>query len=137
MPFMLNGIGTTYYGKRAFGQDGSYITTEFFVIGYFPIFPLRSRRVLETGEDSYFVVGGSTGYLAAPTMRIDAKQAFSVLGFVYGFFALWLSITFWPDPHAMILIYGPLLFGYICLPHILRRRSRLKLPPGEVLVREQ
>ena len=41
-----NGCGTTYYGRRDKAADGSYVTTEFFCIFYFPLLPLRSWRVL-------------------------------------------------------------------------------------------
>ena len=46
MPFSLNGIGTTYYGQRDLLEDGSYITTEWFIFIYIPVVPLASFRVL-------------------------------------------------------------------------------------------
>jgi hypothetical protein len=45
MPFSFNGIGTKYYGSRDFSEDGSYITTEWFIILFVPVVPLRSFRV--------------------------------------------------------------------------------------------
>ncbi|WP_008308223.1 hypothetical protein [Leptolyngbya sp. PCC 6406] len=45
MPFNVNGIGTTYYGRRDFRPDGSYITTEWFIFLMVPIAPLRTFRV--------------------------------------------------------------------------------------------
>ncbi|MGB3691413.1 MAG: hypothetical protein WBG70_07370 [Spirulinaceae cyanobacterium] len=45
MPFSINGIGTNFYGKREFNQDGSYVTTEWIIFIFFPIVPLRSFRV--------------------------------------------------------------------------------------------
>ena len=36
MTFLLNGFGTTFYGKRAFESDGSYVTTKWIAIAYFP-----------------------------------------------------------------------------------------------------
>ncbi|PPT08370.1 hypothetical protein CKA32_005054 [Geitlerinema sp. FC II] len=45
MPFSINGIGTTYYGRRYFLPDDSYVTTEWVIFLYFPIVPLRSLRL--------------------------------------------------------------------------------------------
>ena len=53
--FSANGVGWTYYGRRDFGPDGSFITTEWFIVFHFPIFPLRSYRAISHGRES--VVG--------------------------------------------------------------------------------
>ncbi|NJN24023.1 MAG: hypothetical protein HC810_06015 [Acaryochloridaceae cyanobacterium RL_2_7] len=45
MPFNVNGIGTTYYGRRDFRPDGSYVTTEWVIFLMLPIAPLRTFRV--------------------------------------------------------------------------------------------
>jgi hypothetical protein len=50
MPYTFNRIGTKYYGKRDLGEDGSFVTTEWFVIIDIPIIPLGSFRVLPTGR---------------------------------------------------------------------------------------
>ncbi len=57
MPYTFNRIGTKYYGKRDFGEDGSFVTTEWFVIIDIPIIPLGSFRVLPTGRtmDLFFI----------------------------------------------------------------------------------
>lgn len=52
MPRTFNGIGTTYYGRRNVDKNGSYITTEFYVVFYFPIFPHGSYRILHRGVGS-------------------------------------------------------------------------------------
>jgi hypothetical protein len=52
------GVGTSYYGKKAYNpQDKSYITTEWFVLLLFPIFPIKSLRVIKMGktESNYIV----------------------------------------------------------------------------------
>jgi hypothetical protein len=46
MPQSVNGIGTTYYGKRDFEENGSYITTEWVIFLYLPIVPVASFRVV-------------------------------------------------------------------------------------------
>jgi hypothetical protein len=43
----INGIGTTYYGKRSIQEDGSYIATKWFILLMFPIVPLGSYRLRE------------------------------------------------------------------------------------------
>ena len=62
MPSTFMGIGTTYCGKREKEPDGSYITTEWVSILYFPLFPLGSYRVRPTGEtdSTYLIVYAST-----------------------------------------------------------------------------
>jgi hypothetical protein len=63
MPFTVNGIGTTYYGRRDIGPDGSYVTTEWLVFVYVPVIPIRSYRVVPTSESTRAVVYNSRGYL--------------------------------------------------------------------------
>jgi hypothetical protein len=49
VPETYNHIGTAYIGRREERADGSYITTEFYVVLDLPIFPLRSFRVWPVG----------------------------------------------------------------------------------------
>lgn len=41
----LNGFGTTFYGQCDYELNGSYVTTNWFVLAYLPIIPLFSARV--------------------------------------------------------------------------------------------
>ena len=61
MPSRYNGIGTRFIGARQPASDGSYVTTKFFVVGFFPILPLGSFRVRPTGikTSGRFSGGGS------------------------------------------------------------------------------
>jgi hypothetical protein len=52
MPSSVNGFGTKYYGRRDFRPDGSYITTNFFCLAFFPIIPLHSVRVIPDPKNS-------------------------------------------------------------------------------------
>lgn len=63
MPFTFNGIGTKYYGEREFLEDGSFVTTEWFVFVYVPIIPIGSFRVVPTGKSSNLLVYRSSQYL--------------------------------------------------------------------------
>jgi hypothetical protein len=52
MPSNVNGFGTKYYGQRDFRPDGSYVTTNFFCLGFVPIIPLHSVRVIADPKNS-------------------------------------------------------------------------------------
>ena len=52
MPSNVNGFGTKYYGQRDFRPDGSYVTTNFFCVGFVPIIPLHSVRVIADPKNS-------------------------------------------------------------------------------------
>lgn len=43
------GIGTTFYGECDYHQDGSYITTKWFIFFQVPVFPISSHRVRYEG----------------------------------------------------------------------------------------
>lgn len=92
MAFTFNGIGTKFYGKRDVGPDGSYVMTEWFVLIYLPIFPLRSLRVLPEGGGTNVVLFRSKRFRAAPAplnkaqVRNGYLVTLGVLG-VVGFIA--------------------------------------------------
>ena len=46
MPRSSNGVGTVHYGRSAEMEDGSYITTVWFVFLFLPVVPIRSERIL-------------------------------------------------------------------------------------------
>lgn len=50
----MNGCGTGLYGKREFEQDGSFVTTKWFMVLFVPVFPLASMRV-KVIEHGYLV----------------------------------------------------------------------------------
>src|SRR5262249_37393913 len=57
MPYTRWGTGTAYRGRREQAADGSYVTTEFGVVLYVPIFPFSSWRVLPVGQGKYSFTG--------------------------------------------------------------------------------
>lgn len=63
MPSTFNGIGTKYYGQRELADDGSFITTEWFVLAYIPIIPIGSFRVVPTGQSVNYLIYRSNQYL--------------------------------------------------------------------------
>ncbi len=54
MPYSINGIGTTYYGKREEAADSSYGTTLWIILLFMPLLPIASYRVVETSESAMF-----------------------------------------------------------------------------------
>ena len=66
-----NGFGTMLYGRAKQRQDGSYVTTKWFAMGYFPIVPLKSMRI-----DKFSSGSGSLGLadlainLTIPSYRV-------------------------------------------------------------------
>jgi hypothetical protein len=59
---LLNGIGTTLYGKSDVNpSDGTYVATKYFAFIFMPIVPLGSYRVRYVGAESKFM-GTSNKY---------------------------------------------------------------------------
>lgn len=74
MPFAFNGIGGKYYGHRDRWPDGSYIATEWFVILWIPIFPIRSYRLKEGDTKLIFLPYGSKISYSAIPVPLNKKQ---------------------------------------------------------------
>lgn len=74
--FTYNGIGTRIYGKKDVDTtDGSYVTTKFFTILFFPITPLGSFRVIKEKQD--FLSIDSPKYHMTP-VELDTKQVLNI-----------------------------------------------------------
>ena len=56
MTTSINGFGRTLYGKRDFDSDGSYITTKWLIMVFFPIVPSESLRVRDLGGGEYEIL---------------------------------------------------------------------------------
>lgn len=77
MAFTINGIGTTFYGQRDFRADGSYVTTEWFVILYLPVVPIKSLRIAETNDRTNAVIYSSESYHVLGQVPLSAIQVLS------------------------------------------------------------
>ena len=53
MALSFNGFGTTYYGYALQEPDGSYVVTEWIIVLFLPIIPLRSKRVWEIQKTKF------------------------------------------------------------------------------------
>lgn len=78
MPFMFNGCGTAYYGRRDVGSDGSYLTTLWITLIWVPLLPLRTYRVLPTGKGFNALVFANSEYLSqkAPFNWIQVRNVY-------------------------------------------------------------
>jgi hypothetical protein len=56
--YTLNGVGSTFYGRRNYDPGTrSYVTNHWFTFLFFPIFPLGAYRVTDAGSRSYYIHG--------------------------------------------------------------------------------
>ena len=78
--FTINGIRTANYGARDFRPDGSYVTTSWFVLVFVPIFPWKSRRILPTGNNRFYLVYYSQPYVVAEKLPLNWTQVLCVYG---------------------------------------------------------
>ncbi len=138
-PFTLNGFGTTFYGKRDFRADGTYITTEWVVLAAIPIIPLRSLRVRYKGpgERSFPIgIGSSDSYSVFEKTRPNRRQVLFTYGFVC-IFVLWAIFASWIFiEKKMCNIVGDTIAPYVftlmiaapaLIPYFLRREARQRI----------
>jgi len=92
MGLIVHGIGLTTYGQRDFWPDGSFVTTEWFVLAWVPLIPICSKRVSYTRESDYATYDANGGFYVYETMAVDRRQAL----FTY----VWL-----------ICVLGPIIVG--------------------------
>lgn len=134
MAFTINGIGTTFYGKRDFRTDGSFLTTEWVSFLYFPLFPFRSLRVRYQGpaERRFPIgVGSAESYAIYEKTAPNRKQVLYIYGyafFVVGWMLSVLTLCVSTKEAALALtvfFVGSLL--PVPIPWILRYYARRKL----------
>jgi hypothetical protein len=80
MPALINGCGTSWFGKSQEKSDGSYIVTEWITLFWLPIFPLNSKRVLEIDENEYKV-------RKAPIYWMHLLQVYAMYGILFFIFS--------------------------------------------------
>jgi len=146
MAASLNGFGTGYIGQRAFRSDGSYTTTEWIILAFLPVVPLRSHRLIRNpSQDRNLLVYMSHGYVVVETLPIDKRQVLSVYGF-FLLYLLWITLTIrllvtlhfhWPGHEQLLVVSGVILGGALSLlPWYLRRRSQAAAPFSETALVE-
>jgi hypothetical protein len=137
--FSINGVGWKFYGQRDFGPDGSFITTEWFIVFHIPIFPLRSYRAISHGSES--VVGPfyqRQRYSLSRPISPDLKQVFYTYIYVLALAGITAAvITRFTDLTRIMSQPGLIVAIVVCgllfllLPGLLRgwamRRAGLKV----------
>ncbi|HEX5126265.1 MAG TPA: hypothetical protein VFW00_05965 [Rhodocyclaceae bacterium] len=135
MPSSFNGIGSTFYGVRNWRPDGSYCTTEWFIFVNYPIFPIKSLRVvrnLKGDGGTYFY--DKKGYYVLEELPLNKMQVLST----YLFSNLWLAwgicmmVLFFrqlvPAELGAFMMFA-LVLGFLfaaCLPYLLLNYFRLR-----------
>ncbi len=66
-----NGSGEGFYGKRGAREDGSYITTKWFMILLVPIIPLGTYRVWRGKSTQSFFAGLYSGVSQSTEVRLE------------------------------------------------------------------
>jgi hypothetical protein len=97
MPGTWRGIGTTYYGIKDKATDGSFISTEWFVIFGIPLLPLGSQRVTLLKE-THGLFSSSKQYIVRGDKYLDVQQVLTTyfllaISIISG---IWLSNFFSP-----------------------------------------
>jgi len=136
MPFTFYGTGTMLIGERDYAADGSYLTTEWFVIFCLPLLPLRSLRVIPAGADPRWPVFRQSYRLIAESSP-SPRHAISVYAFAAAF-AGWL-VCWWQAvgllaklaplgelvaPVAFLVMVLAIILSPFAVPLYLRRRAR-------------
>ena len=108
MAFSFNGIGTSFYGQRNFRSDGTYVTTEWFVLLAIPVIPLRSLRVRYQGLGEHLwhlSFGSSENYAVYEKTFPDRKQVVCT----YGYVGSWSVGCIWSAPLPSGCLLRPLM----------------------------
>jgi hypothetical protein len=75
MSFVVHGIGTMVYGQRDYWPDGSFVTTEWFVLAWVPIIPICSKRISYRRDNPYATFDTGGGYYVYETLGVNRRQA--------------------------------------------------------------
>ncbi len=89
----LNGIGTTFYGKRDVEPDGSYISTKWFIFLLLPIIPISSYRVLPNTSKMNFLTQ-ITSYSRFEKVPFNKRQVINIYLLIYGFIFVFFVLPF-------------------------------------------
>lgn len=120
--FSLHGIGTAVYGERDYRPDGSYVTTEWAVFAWIPIFPISSLRI-SCFQTRLYAVYDPSSYYVHETTSPNLKQVLSVYSWFASLIALgFAGERFQGDLASVVLVLA--LGTLIALPSALRRRAK-------------
>lgn len=125
------GWGTSLYGKRDFRKDGSYITTEWVILAFIPIIPMKSLRVIHLGSETSVGLGVNweSKHKVIEILPVNRKQ----MAFTYAYasillLAVWFSYQIPKEVGAnkTMLLNMP-LFAICWIPRLMRGYARKKM----------
>lgn len=83
MAFHFNGFGTGFVGRKVPGPDGTYVITEWVMLMFVPIFPIKSVRVLSEGDLTgvpFFYMSREHRYIRVPLDIAHVRRIYTGLG---------------------------------------------------------
>jgi hypothetical protein len=113
----FNGIGTTFYGKRGYEQDDSYVTTKWFVIGFFPLVPLGSLRVRYIGTEGVPFLARTSSFEVVEELPTQWLQVLAIYAYAI-FIVVWTTSLMTRDMSGIGRFL--LIAAAIVLPHAVR-----------------
>ncbi len=133
MAYSFQGFGTTFYGKRDFRPDGTYVTTEWIVLFAVPVIPLRSLRVQYRGPaERRFPIG--FGSFESYAMYAKTHANIQQVVYTHAFIALLVAsvasaVWLFNGATTDVAVYSMLAFGALpgVIPYLLRRSARRKI----------
>lgn len=139
MATLIQGFGTVFIGRRDFWPDGSYVTTEWFVVFLVPLIPLRSVRVRSeplTTAARYPLFSAKRNYTVSDERAPHVKQVLCVYMFTACYIAWIVGMLLlivdrfprvfeglWSTAMAMLTIAALAGIPWI-IPLYLRERSK-------------
>ena len=120
--FGIHRIGTAVYGERDYRPDGSYLTTEWAIFAWMPIFPISSLRI-SCFQTRFYAVYDASSYYVHESTSPNLKQVLSVYSWFASLIALGVVGERFQEGLALavrILALGTL----IALPSALRRWAK-------------
>jgi hypothetical protein len=113
----FNGIGSTFYGQSDFEQDGSFVTTKWFIVGFFPVFPLGSARLRYLDSTGIPFLSRESSFDMVEDLPIQWLQVLKT--WIYTIFIIALTTTLLKS-NAPVVVKLFFIFGGMFLPYILR-----------------
>ena len=120
MPGTISWKGMKFYGSKAPYPDGTFVSTEWFVFLFFPVFPLGTKRVAYKGSAQGWH-RSAADHLVIQKLHLDWAQVFTAYILAYGIpistgLAGWFLGTLfagksWPIVIALIWFLAPILLA--------------------------
>lgn len=136
MATTIQGFGTSFVGQRDFLPDGSYVTTEWVVLLFVPVIPLRSLRVTKTTLEGGTPFYSKQSFIVRQQLPIHAKQVFCVYGFLalyVGLCVLSVAVTpFLREGAAEVVISVTVLVMPWLIPWYIRSRAKRGLKGADI-----